>query len=117
MPNPARLRCRLRIVGSRDFAIGPGKVDLLEAIAEAGSISAAARTLGMSYRRAWLLVDEMNRAFKSSVVGTTTGGTQGGGAALTPLGREVVRRYRNIETIAERAGDAEITALARLLAR
>jgi molybdate transport system regulatory protein len=112
-----KLHCRLRITGAENFAIGPGKIALLEAIATAGSISSAARNLGMSYRRAWLLIDDMNRAFKAPVVETATGGHQGGGSHLTPLGKEVVQRYRNIEAIAAKASDPEITALARLLAR
>jgi molybdate transport system regulatory protein len=77
--------------------MGPGKADLLDAIAESGSISAAARKLGMSYRRAWLLVDTMNASFKSPLVETLTGGAQGGGAQVTDLGRDVVRRYRQME--------------------
>lgn len=77
--------------------MGPGKADLLDAIAESGSISAAARKLGMSYRRAWVLVDTMNASFRSPLVETLTGGAQGGGAQVTELGRDVVRRYRQME--------------------
>lgn len=91
------LRPQLRISFRKSIAMGPGKADLLDAIAESGSISAAARKLGMSYRRAWLLVDTMNASFKSPLVETLTGGAQGGGARVTDLGNEVVRRYRAME--------------------
>ena len=91
------MRPQLRISFRKSIAMGPGKADLLDAIAESGSISAAARKLGMSYRRAWLLVDTMNASFKSPLVETLTGGAQGGGARVTELGRDVVRRYRVME--------------------
>jgi molybdate transport system regulatory protein len=91
------LRPQLRISFRKSIAMGPGNADLLDAIAESGSISAAARKLGMSYRRAWLLVDTMNASFKSPLVETLTGGAQGGGARVTELGHEVVRRYRAME--------------------
>lgn len=78
-------------------ALGPGKVRLLELIADTGSISAAGRVLGMSYRRAWLLVDSVNRCFRRTVVATKLGGRHGGGAELTPFGLEVIRRYRAME--------------------
>jgi molybdate transport system regulatory protein len=114
-PKDAAARFRLRITRGEDIAVGPGKVDLLEAIARDGSITSAARTLGMSYRRAWLLVDTMNRCFRSAVVETEAGGARGGGTALTPLGAEVVRRYRRSEALAAKAAAAELAALARLL--
>jgi molybdate transport system regulatory protein len=107
---------RLRIRNGEDIAIGPGKIDLLEAIADTGSISAAAKSLGMSYRRAWLLVDTMNRCFKSRVVETEAGGNRGGGTQLTALGENVIRSYRRIEARAAKAGASEIAALTRLLA-
>jgi molybdate transport system regulatory protein len=88
---------RLRIKYGEEIAIGPGKIAILEAIAETGSISAAGRKLGMSYRRAWLLVDQMNQYFKDPVVHAATGGSQGGGTALTPSGTEVIKLYRTIE--------------------
>ena len=91
------LRPQLRISFRKSIAMGPGKADLLDAIAESGSISAAARKLGMSYRRAWLLVDTMNASFKLPLVETLTGGAQGGGAQVTELGRDVVQRYRHME--------------------
>lgn len=83
--------------------VGPGKVALLEAIDSAGSISAAAREMGMSYRRAWLLLDEMHELFSTPVAETTQGGTRGGGAALTPFGRDVIARYRSMESALARA--------------
>lgn len=92
---------RLRIKYGEEIAIGPGKIAILEAINETGSISAAGRKLGMSYRRAWLLVDQMNQYFKESVVQAATGGAQGGGTTLTPTGIEVVQLYRTIEQQAQ----------------
>jgi len=80
-----------------EVAVGPGKVALLEKIAETGSITLAAKKLGMSYRRAWLLVDETNRCLVGPAVIRTAGGSHGGGTALTPLGIEFIRRYRAIE--------------------
>jgi molybdate transport system regulatory protein len=107
---------RLRIRNGDDIAVGPGKIALLEAVANTGSITAGAKLLGMSYRRAWLLVDTMNRCFKSRVVETEAGGNRGGGTRLTALGAEVVRSYRRIEARAAKAGASEIAALTRLLA-
>jgi molybdate transport system regulatory protein len=92
---------RLRIKYGDEIAIGPGKIAILEAIAETGSISAAGRKLGMSYRRAWLLVDQMNQYFKEPVVQAATGGAQGGGTALTETGLEVINLYRGIEQQAQ----------------
>jgi molybdate transport system regulatory protein len=109
------VQLRLRILNGDDIAVGPGKIELLEAIAKAGSITAAAKSLDMSYRRAWLLVDTMNRCFKTAVVDAEAGGKRGGGTQLTELGLEVVRRYRSIEGRAARAGATEIAALTRLL--
>lgn len=111
-----RTEFRLRIRSDEDIAVGPGKIDLLEAIDATGSITAAARSLGMSYRRAWLLVDTMNRCFRSPLVAAEAGGKRGGGASLTRLGREVIERYRRIERNAARAAAADIRALRRKLA-
>lgn len=113
----ANAQFRLRLTKGDDIAVGPGKVDLLEAIAATGSITAAAKQLGMSYRRAWLLVDTMNRCFAGPVVAAEAGGRRGGGTALTPLGAQVVRRYRRVEALAAKAAAAELAALARLLRR
>src|SRR5678815_2455153 len=79
------------------LGIGPGKVALLEAIEETGSITSSAKKLGMSYRRAWLLVDETNRCLVRPAVATASGGEKGGGTALTALGVELVLRYRALE--------------------
>jgi len=108
-------RFRLRIGTDRELALGPGKVALLEAIQATGSISAAGRKLGMSYRRAWLLVDAMNRSFHEPVITTLTGGREGGGTALTATGAEVIRRYRKIEALATEAAQREINALGKLM--
>jgi molybdate transport system regulatory protein len=110
-----RAQFRLRIRRGSDIAVGPGKIDLLEAIAETGSITAAARSLGMSYRRAWLLVDTMNRCFKRPVVEAEAGGPRGGGTRLTASGAQALRRYRRIERLASGAASAQLRALARML--
>ena len=102
---------RIRVTRGEDIAVGPGKVALLEAIAREGSITAAAKSLGMSYRRAWMLVDTMNRNFRTPVVEAGAGGSHGGGAALTPLGQDVVLRYRRIEATAAKAASADIRGL------
>ncbi|MGE0340544.1 MAG: winged helix-turn-helix domain-containing protein [Xanthobacteraceae bacterium] len=77
--------------------IGPGKIAILEAIASTGSISAAARQMGMSYRKAWLLIDAFNNTFSEPVISTETGGDHGGGAKLTKTGEEVLRLFRDME--------------------
>lgn len=112
----SKVQFRLRIYRDDSIAIGPGKVALLEAIAETGSISAAAKQLGMSYRRGWVLVDEMNRALSAPVVNAAAGGAHGGGTALTAVGQELVQRYRAIENASRVAAAADIAALNRLLA-
>ena len=109
------IQFRLRITQGDDIAVGPGKIELLEAIGAAGSITAAAKTLGMSYRRAWLLVDTMNRCFREPVVEAEAGGTRGGGTRLTRLGAEVVRRYRSAEAKAAKAAASDLAALTRRL--
>jgi molybdate transport system regulatory protein len=86
----SKAQFRLRIYRDETIAIGPGKIAVLEAVAETGSISAAARLLGMSYRRAWMLIDEMNQALVSPAVNTAAGGSRGGGSALTPVGEDIV---------------------------
>ena len=91
--------------------IGPGKIDLLEEIAAFGSISAAARNMKMSYKRAWDLVEEMNTLFGKPVVATKAGGKRGGGAQLTPAGLAVVSRFRAIERAAASAAAPHISAL------
>jgi molybdate transport system regulatory protein len=92
------VRLTIRIDFGTKRSIGPGKIRLLEAIAETGSISRAGQSLGMSYRRAWLLVDDLNHCFREPVVTTKPGGAHGGGAALTRFGIALIRQYRSIET-------------------
>jgi molybdate transport system regulatory protein len=99
-----------------DFAdgrVGPGKIALLEAIQREGSISAAARALGMSYRRAWELVAELNKIFTAPVVERVTGGSGGGGARLTELGEALLVGFRDIEAAASRAAAAHLRRLAK----
>ncbi|HVR38862.1 MAG TPA: LysR family transcriptional regulator [Thermoanaerobaculia bacterium] len=101
---PFSLRPRIRIV--RDdgtIVMGPGKADLLEAIARAGSIRAAAAELGMSYMRAWTLIRTMNAAFRTPLVEKIRGGTDQGGARLTDLGKKVLDAYREMEADARKA--------------
>jgi len=110
-----RAGARLRIVLEPDIAIGPGKADILEGIEETGSIAAAGRRMNMSYKRAWLLVDTMNRCFETPLVETSRGGRAKGGAVLTRTGREVLERYRRMEALTARAIEGELEALRRLL--
>ena len=106
---------RLRVLLGAAIAIGPGKADLLDAIAASGSISAAAKRMGMSYRRAWLLVDTMNGCFQGPLVASARGGAGGGGARLTPLGEEVLARYRDMEAKARGCLDKDLAAFTRLM--
>lgn len=111
------LRPQIRIMFRKAIAMGPGKADLLQAIGETGSISAAARRMKMSYRRAWLLVDTMNQCFDGPLVETATGGNHGGGARITELGKEVLRRYREMDAKASAAVSKQIIAFTRLMTR
>lgn len=104
---------KMRIELAPGVRIGPGKIALLEHIAATSSISAASRAMGMSYKRAWDLVDELNRMFGSAVVDRQVGGRNGGGAALTPFGSDLVARFRSME---REATDAVATHLAALQA-
>jgi molybdate transport system regulatory protein len=88
---------RLRVDFNMQCAVGPGKIRLLECIAQTGSLSQAAREMEMSYRRAWLLLDSMNASFDMPVVSTQTGGKAGGGAALTAFGKSIITAYRDLE--------------------
>ncbi|GHE01526.1 molybdenum-binding transcriptional regulator, ModE family protein [Defluviimonas sp. 20V17] len=115
MTEPCSPRLRLRVLFGSDAMLGPGKADLLEAIRESGSISAAGRAMGMSYKRAWSLVEEMNAAFRAPLVESTRGGARGGGAHLSDLGLRVLKAYRGLEEDAARAGAARIAELQRLL--
>jgi molybdate transport system regulatory protein len=88
---------RFRLDFHDQCSVGIGKISLLEAIARTGSLSQAARAMGMSYRRAWLLIDSMNTEFDTPVISATVGGSGGGGAQLTPFGGELIRAYRSLE--------------------
>lgn len=107
----------IRILFGAASSLGPGKIALLESIDRTGSISGAAREMGMSYRRAWLLVEAMNKAFAQPVVMANTGGKRGGGAAVTAFGFDLLERYRSIENKAAKAVTADLNSLARLLAQ
>lgn len=115
MKRHARGPTKLRVMFGPDIAMGPGKAELLRAIAATGSISASAKRLGMSYRRAWLLVDTMNRCFREPVVASAAGGTGGGGALVTDFGREVLERFAAMHASVDRALDPELERFARLL--
>lgn len=106
---------RLRFLKDGAIALGPGKVDLLDAVSRHGSISEAARHLAMSYRRAWQLIDTMNRCFPAPLVETSKGGEKGGGAVLTATGKEVLRLYRAAEKDMREAALEDIAALEGLL--
>jgi molybdate transport system regulatory protein len=111
----ARLSIRIDLEG--EIRIGPGKIALLEAIGATGSISAAARSLGMSYRRAWLLVAEINNCLCEPAVTTEAGGRHGGGAAITTVGAHVVQLYHAIESRARMAAGREFRELGTLMRR
>jgi molybdate transport system regulatory protein len=103
----------LRINLGPGSAFGPGKAELLEQIAETGSISAAARRMRMSYKRAWQLVDDMNRMFINPVIDTAAGGVRGGGADLTANGKRIAKSYRSLQQKAQLSVTRELAALAR----
>ena len=105
----------IRIDLANGDRIGPGKIALLEAIKATGSISGAARQMDMSYRRAWLLVEEINAALREPAVAAATGGKQGGGAALTPTGEEIISLYRAIERAAHASAGKEFRAVDKLI--
>ena len=105
----------LRVLAADSAAIGPGKARLIAVIDATGSISAAAREMGMSYRRAWQLVEAINKSFNSPVVITAVGGKRGGGAAVTAFGREIVARYRAMEDKASAAITRDLKDFSRLL--
>ncbi len=116
--SPARLPAlhpRFRIVCGREIAFGPGKADLLEFIAETGSIGQAASRMKMSYMRAWSLVQTMNRSFKKPLVLATHGGEGGGGAALTETGRQILALYRQLEAKAVKSSQPAWNKMQSLL--
>ncbi len=106
----------LRIVHGDEIALGPGKADLLQGIKATGSIAAAGRELSMSYKRAWSLVETMNKCFNEPLVETMKGGAQRGGAKLTPLGEKVLDTYRQMQSMAEKATARDFESLQRFLA-
>jgi molybdate transport system regulatory protein len=109
-------RFRMRVTAGDTILVGPGKISLLEAIRDTRSITAAAKSMGMSYRRAWILVDELNRSLASAAVASAIGGERGGGSALTDVGHELVEVYRRIEATAARACAKDIARLLDLVA-
>jgi molybdate transport system regulatory protein len=114
LPLVAKLTIRIDLWSG---SIGPGKIRLLELVGESGSISAAGRGMNMSYRRAWMLIDSVNRSFRSPVVETQLGGTHGGGAVLTEFGHDLIARYRAVERAATKVSAAELAALDAAQAR
>lgn len=113
----AALRIKLQIFDGAERALGPGRADVLDAIDRLGSISAAGRALGMSYRYTWLLVDGMNRGFAERLVETASGGARRGGARLTEAGRAVLAAYRALQADLEAAarGSAPLAVLTGML--
>ncbi|CAB3755565.1 winged helix-turn-helix domain-containing protein [Paraburkholderia solisilvae] len=99
---------QIRLLTDTDIALGPGKADLLAAIRETGSISAAGRRLGMSYKRAWLLVETMNQCFRSPLVAANKGGAGGGGATVTALGEQILAEYRLLQDEVARVVEARL---------
>lgn len=112
-PKKVRTGLRLRIYVKPDVLLGPGRADLLEGIRDTGSIAAAGRNMGMSYKRAWSLIETMNSEFGADVVTGAKGGVHGGGSALTPLGEEIVKRYRSMERATEAAIRTDVAALTK----
>lgn len=112
MKNP---KLRLKLTFDNGLTMGPGKADLLQGIAEEGSISAAGRRMKMSYKRAWMLVEEMNAAFRALLVESSRGGASGGGARLTDAGEAVLAHYRKLESITLEQGAVEISGIKKLL--
>jgi molybdate transport system regulatory protein len=111
------LKIKTQLFCGEERAFGPGRADVLAAIEREGSISAAGRALGMSYRYTWLLVDSMNRCFRERLVETASGGTRGGGAGLTEAGRSVLAAYRALEAELHAAAEqgAAFAALSAML--
>ena len=111
---PKAVIVRPRVCIGDLIAIGPGKIDLLRMVGETRSIAAAARALGIPYKRAWLLLDTLNQGFGRSLVETATGGKGGGGATLTPLGLELLVRYTALERRINTSATLELEALRTL---
>ena len=111
----ARLKLHVRILTEDAIAFGPGKAELLEAIHRTGSISQAVKSMNMSYRRAWQLVDTMNQCFQSALVETQTGGPHGGGAVLSEFGLHVLQKFRQMEQKAKQTLADEFAEMANYL--
>ena len=112
----SEISIKIRLHHHDAIAFGPGKADLLDAIQSTGSISAAGRKMGMSYKRAWDLVQTMNQSFKQPLVSTSKGGSQKGGASLTTMGEQVLEQYRQIEQSAADITAERLQTLCKLLA-
>jgi len=112
---PPTPRLRIRIIFGEAEMMGPGKAELLERIAATGSIAAAGREMGMSYKRAWELIGVLNSMFQAPVVHSTRGGPGGGGAVLTDMGHKVLALYREFEASSARAGARQLEAFCDLL--
>lgn len=108
---------RLRLMHGELVAMGPGKAELLEGIRETGSISAAGRRMKMSYKRAWQLIEEMNACFRVALVEASRGGRGGGGACLTPIGTEVLERFRRMEAVSREVARDDLASIRRQLRR
>ena len=114
---PTTTGLRIRLVFGPGAMLGPGKADLLDGIRDTGSIAAAGRRMGMSYKRAWGLVEGMNATWRAPLVATARGGASHGGASLTALGAEVLAAYRRLEAKANAAAAGEIAALSDMAGR
>lgn len=112
---PQVIRPRVRL--GESVLIGPGKIELLRAVAEHGSISAAARALGMGYKRAWSLLDELQRSIPVPIVETAAGGSKGGGAQVTAVGRSLLAHYDELDQACRLAAEPALKKLDRLLRR
>ncbi len=110
------LSLRIRVLRGKDIVIGPGRADLLTHIAATGSIAAAGRAMGMSYKRAWALVEAMNATFAVPLVEAAKGGAGGGGAKLTAAGQGVLHAYRKLQEAASEAGSRQLSALSSAIA-
>lgn len=113
---PPAILVRPRVYIGADIALGPGKIDLLRRVGETRSIAAAARSMGIPYKRAWLLLDSLNQAFGRPLIQTASGGKGGGGATLTPLGQQLVVCYLALEERLNAEATAELEALSVLAA-
>lgn len=109
------VKTKIQLIGNDNIAMGPGKADLLEAIQHKGSISSAALSMGMSYKRAWDLVNVMNKNFKQALIATSVGGDKGGGAQITEFGLQVLTQYREIEAKTNALVKDETKELMRML--